>query len=136
MKPTDKAIHGMVSESPGRNASEPRGGLERILIRRLSPLWSGEGSMTWRRLTEATWHFGGVVGTARWQGHAKQLEKPSSSHRENRWSKVARITGETGKASEGETVAARPVVAGKRGNARGAKGPCCTERLIQEGRPG
>ena len=30
MKPTDKAILGMVSESPGRNASEPRGGLDKI----------------------------------------------------------------------------------------------------------
>ena len=29
MKPTDKAILGMVSESPGRNASEPIGGLDR-----------------------------------------------------------------------------------------------------------
>src|SRR5713226_8789658 len=29
MKPTDKAIFGMVSESPGRNASEPSGGLDR-----------------------------------------------------------------------------------------------------------
>ena len=28
MKPTDKVILGMVSESPGRNASEPTGGLE------------------------------------------------------------------------------------------------------------
>ena len=30
MKPTDKAILGMVSESPGRNASEPRSGLDKI----------------------------------------------------------------------------------------------------------
>ena len=30
MKPIDKAILGMVSESPGRNASEPRGGLEKM----------------------------------------------------------------------------------------------------------
>jgi hypothetical protein len=30
MKPTDKAILGMVSESPGRNASEPSGGLDKI----------------------------------------------------------------------------------------------------------
>ena len=30
MKPTDKAILGMVSESPGRNASEPRNGLDKI----------------------------------------------------------------------------------------------------------
>jgi hypothetical protein len=29
MKPTDKAILGMVSESPGRNVSEPSGGLEK-----------------------------------------------------------------------------------------------------------
>lgn len=29
MKPIDKAIFGMVSESPGRNASEPTGGLEK-----------------------------------------------------------------------------------------------------------
>ena len=30
MKPTDKAIFGMASESPGRNASEPSGGLDKI----------------------------------------------------------------------------------------------------------
>jgi len=30
MKPTDEAIFGMVSESPGRNVSEPSGGLEKI----------------------------------------------------------------------------------------------------------
>ena len=29
LKPIDKAIHGMVSESPGRNESERRGGPER-----------------------------------------------------------------------------------------------------------
>ena len=33
MKPTDKAILGMVSKSPGRNASEPTGGLENRLFR-------------------------------------------------------------------------------------------------------
>jgi hypothetical protein len=30
MKPTNKAIFWMVSESPGRNASEPSGGLDKI----------------------------------------------------------------------------------------------------------
>ena len=30
MKPTDKAILGMVSESPGRNESEPTGGLDKM----------------------------------------------------------------------------------------------------------
>jgi len=38
--------------------------------------------MSCRRLADAAGHSGGVVGTARWQGHAEQLEKPSSSHRE------------------------------------------------------
>ncbi len=39
----------------------------------------------------------------------------------NRWSRVGRITGSTGKSLEDETVAAGVVVALKRGNARGAK---------------
>ena len=43
MKPIDQAIFGMMSESPGRNASEPTYGLDKI--KRPSPLWSGEGSM-------------------------------------------------------------------------------------------
>jgi hypothetical protein len=43
----------------------------------------GEGSMGRRRLTDAAVHSGGVGATAWGQGHAKQLEKPSSSHREN-----------------------------------------------------
>jgi hypothetical protein len=29
MKPIDQAIFGMMSESPGRNASEPSGGLDK-----------------------------------------------------------------------------------------------------------
>jgi hypothetical protein len=43
MKPTDKAVRGAVSESPGRNASEPSGGLEKKRVRRPSLLLSGEG---------------------------------------------------------------------------------------------
>ncbi len=65
MKPTDKAILGMVSKSPGRNKSEPIGGLEKLKPRRPSLLITGEGSMAWRRLTEAPVHSGGVLGTAR-----------------------------------------------------------------------
>src|SRR5450755_3791326 len=38
--------------------------------------------MDHRKLTEAVSHSGGVEATARWQGRAKQLEKPSSSRRE------------------------------------------------------
>ncbi len=65
MKPIDKAIFRMVSESPGRNESEPRGGLDKNGVRRLSPLVAGEGNMTCRNLTDAASHSGGVVGAAR-----------------------------------------------------------------------
>ncbi len=65
MKPIDKAVFGTVSESPGRNASEPIGGLVRNRFRRPSPLVPGEGSMAGRNLTVATSHSGGVVGAAR-----------------------------------------------------------------------
>ncbi len=65
MKLIDKAILGMVSESPGRNDSEPIGGPVRIKIRRPSALGWGEGSMRCRRLIDEAQHFGGVVGTAR-----------------------------------------------------------------------
>ncbi len=65
MKLADKAILRMVSESPGRNASEPIGGLVKNRFRRPSPLPPGEGSMAGRSLTVATSHSGGVVGAAR-----------------------------------------------------------------------
>ncbi len=82
VKLTDKAVFGTVSELPGRNASEPISGLVKNRFRRPSPLPTGEGSMAGRNLTVATSHSGGVVGAARGQGHAEQLEKPSSSRRE------------------------------------------------------
>jgi hypothetical protein len=54
----------------------------------------------------------------------------------NRRSKVGRITGTTGKSTEDETVAAGSVLAMKRGNSRGAKGPCCTRFRRQYVRQG
>jgi Rhodopirellula transposase DDE domain len=45
LKPIDKAIFRMVSKSPGRNASEPIGGLESLKIRRPNPRLLGEGSI-------------------------------------------------------------------------------------------
>ena len=45
-------------------------------------------------------------------------------------------TGETRKSVEGERVAARFVVVKKRGNARGAKEPCCPWGLGQHGEAG
>ncbi len=65
LKPFDKAGHGTVSESPGRNASEPAGSLVRINLRRSSPLFRGEGRMVCRNLADATRSSGGVVGAAR-----------------------------------------------------------------------
>jgi len=65
VKPIDKAILWMVSEPPGRNATEPIGGLDRKQIRRPSPPTLGEGSMTWSNLTVTPRHSGGVVGAAR-----------------------------------------------------------------------
>src|SRR5215469_3406825 len=133
MKPTDKAILGMVSESPGRNVSEPRGGLDKI-----NP--KAEPSMVGRRLHGMAQADRRGMSLRR-GGRGSTVTRACRATGEavlaplgNRWSKVARITGETGKTSKGETVAARPVVAQKRGNARGAKGPCCTGSLNQKGR--
>ena len=124
LKPIDKAIVRMASESSGRNASEPIGGLENKLTPKVElspPRRRQHGSS---QLTDAAGRFGGVVGTARWQGHAGQLEKPSSSRREIGGAEN-RITGNTGKSVDGERVAAGSEVAMNRGNVRGAKGPCC-----------
>src|SRR5499427_6935588 len=54
----------------------------------------------------------------------------------NRWSKVGTITGEPGKWAEGGRVADGSAIAMKPGNAGGAKGPCCLQRLQQNGRQG
>ena len=65
-----------------------------------------------------------MVAIARRQGHAEQLEKPSSSQKEISWSKVDTITVYSRKCVEDEKVADRFVVATKRINIRGAKKPC------------
>ncbi len=65
MKPIDKAFLWKVSESSGRNACEPRGGLVNKGFRRPSPLLTGEGTRKRGMLTDAALPSGGVVGTAR-----------------------------------------------------------------------
>ena len=65
MKPTDKAILGMVSELSGRNVSEPRSGLVKKCFRRPNPLVRDEGCRTCRNWLKRHVTFGGVVGTAR-----------------------------------------------------------------------
>ena len=126
MKPTDKAILGMVSEPSSRNASEPTGGLEKKIIPEAEPSASGRRQHDMPRADRCGMSLrrGGrdsaMVRACRATGET--VLAPSR----NRWSRVGRITGNTGKSADGETVAARLGVAKKRGNARGAKGPCCT----------
>jgi hypothetical protein len=50
MKPTDKAILGMVSELPGRNESKPTGGLEKNFRSGGRAAWYG---------AKAAWHGAG-----------------------------------------------------------------------------
>ena len=70
-------------------------------------------------------------GSSRWGGSDGTVTRTCQATGEaflvpgrNRRSKVGRITGNTGKAAEDEKVAAGSVVATKRSNVRGAKGPC------------
>ena len=44
MKPTDKAILGMVSESPGRNESEPSGGLDTFQTEGRAPCFGAKAA--------------------------------------------------------------------------------------------
>ena len=124
MKPTDKAILGMVSESPGRNASEPRGGLDKI-----NP--KAEPSLVGRRQHEMAQTDRGVIALRR-GGRGSTVTRACQATGEavlvpprNRWSKVGHITGKTGKVADGETVADGLGVAENRSNVWGAKEPCC-----------
>src|SRR5215469_296312 len=76
------------------------------------------------QLTDAAGRFGGMLGTARGQGHAKQLEKPPRPV-EKSAEQGSHITGkhrEVGGRREG---LGRAHSSGEAGNDRGAKGPCC-----------
>ena len=65
MKPIDKALVRRVSKSPGRNVSEPTGGLVNNWPRRPSLLVLGERIMACRNLTDTARHSGVVVEAAR-----------------------------------------------------------------------
>jgi hypothetical protein len=126
LKPIDEAIRRMVSESPGRNGSERGGSLEITEPRRPSAYGAREGSMGRRSLADAAGPLrrGGsdstVTRARRATGEA--LLVPSRNRRKG----VRPITSAPGKWVDGERVAEGPAVATRRGNARGAKGPCCT----------
>ena len=120
MKPTDKAIVRMVSESPGRNVSEPVGGLENALAPEAEPAFAGrrqhESSQADR--SDETFRRGVRDSTVTRAGQATGeavLVPPR-----NRWSRVGHITGATGKVADGETVAEGFVV-------------CAEQRVDREG---
>ena len=100
MKPTDKAALGAVSESPGRNESEPIGGLDTINPK-AKPFGSGEGSMTIRSLIEAevtsagcSGQHGGKDMSSNWRNRPrpseKSLEQGTLYNRRNRESEERR----------------------------------------------
>lgn len=72
--------------------------------RKPRPRSRDEGKMEQRERADALSHSGGVVATARRQGHARQLERPSSSPEEISVEKVGRITDDVGKTAEDERV--------------------------------
>lgn len=82
LKPIDDVIRGMAASHWAVTKVNAKVASKVSSPRRPSPQLWGEGSMDRRSLTEAARHSGGVGATARWQGRAKQLEKPSSSRRE------------------------------------------------------
>src|SRR5712691_10971533 len=93
--------------------------------------------MTGRGLTEAVCHSGGVVRGSTVTRTCRATGETVLVPPRTRRSQVGRITGTPGKSAEDETAAARLVVATKRGNARGAKEPCCTDVGVNtEGRGG
>jgi hypothetical protein len=115
-----------VSESPGRNGSERRGSPEIEEPRRPSGCELREGSRDRRTLASAAGPLrrggsGGTVTRTRRATGETLLVPPR-----NRRSWVGRITGAPGKSADDERVAEGPAVAVRRGNARGAKGPCCS----------
>ena len=97
MKLADKAIFGMVSESPGRNASEPRGSLVRINAPEAEPVLWGRRQY---EMSQAGWR-----GMSLWRGGRDSTvtradratgEAVLAPARNGR-SKVGSITGDTGK---------------------------------------
>ncbi len=103
--------------------------------RRPSLLSMGEGSMgaeNWlkRWPTPAglqRWH-GGKGMQSNWRSPPRPGEKSPEE--------AFPITDDTGKWEGGVRVAEGPVVAKKRGNSRGAKGPCCRQFLAKTVRQG
>ena len=125
LKPIDEAIRRMGASHravTGVNAEVA----SKHGARRPSAYRAREGSRGRRSLADAAGPLrrGGSDGTvtrARRATGEALLVPPR-----NRRSRVGPITGAPGKWADGERVAEGPAVATRRGNARGAKGPCCS----------
>jgi len=125
LKPIDNPIFGMGASRRAVttvNARWPRQGRSGGRARNRE----GEGSTARRRPIDAMGRSGGVVSdstaTRTQLATGEALLVPTG----NGGSWVSPITGSTGKWADDERVTDGSVVASKRGNARGAKGPCCS----------
>ena len=126
LKPLDDPTCGVGASCSGRNDSEravaPKvrspGGRARNR--------EGEGSTARRKPIEAAGRSGGVVsdGTTTRTRRATGEALLVPARKGGSW--VGRITGTTGKSADDERVTDGLVVALRRGNARGAKEPCCS----------
>src|SRR5437773_825754 len=96
----------------------------------------GEGCTARRKPIDAVSRSGGVVS----DGTTTRIRRATGeallvpARKGGSW--VGRITGTTGKSADDERVADGLVVASRRGNARGAKEPCCSYLFQQHGRQG
>ena len=97
VKPTDKALFGRVSESPGRNASELTGGLDRKQDPEAEPSVSGRRQHGLSQSDcggRSLWRGGrGSTVTRTCQATGETLLVPER----NFWSKVGSITVNSGK---------------------------------------
>jgi len=126
LEPIDKALRRRVSEFPGRNGSERRGSPETESPGGRAVANYAKAAGTRRRRADAAGPLrrggsgGTVTRTRRATGEAL-LAPPR-----NRRKRVGPITRAPGKWADDGRVADGPGVAQRRGNARGAKGPCCS----------
>jgi hypothetical protein len=126
LEPIDNPLARRVSECPGRNESERTGSPETEKPRRPSVCELREGRRSRRTLAGAAVSLrrGGSGGTETRTRRAtgEALLAPSGKRRKG----AGPITSGPGKWADGERVAEGPGVAVRWGNARGAKGPCCS----------
>ena len=124
LKPTDEAIERVVANHQAvarANVRQPRNQYPEVELMGFEAKTAelGEADRC-AELLRRGGNDGMVTRVCRATGDT--LLVPMRNHR----SKVGRITGNTGKAVEGEREADGPEVAITRGNARRAKGPCCS----------